>query len=68
MMSRLCRLAFRRVSLGLVTAVFMVGCVAGPALAQSKDILAFGAASLKNALDEANALYLRQISRKVVVS
>jgi hypothetical protein len=44
MMPRLCRLAFRRVFLGLVAAVFMVGYVAGPALAQSKDILVFGAA------------------------
>ena len=67
-MPRLCRLAFRRSFLGLVAAVFMVGCVGGPALAQSKDILVFGAASLKNALDEANALYLRQTNRKVVVS
>src|SRR5258705_2374713 len=68
MMPRLCRLAFRRVFLGLVAAVFRVGCVAGPALAQSKDILVFGAASLKNALDEANALYMRQTNRKLVVS
>ena len=68
MMPRLCRLAFRRVLLGLVAAVFIVECVAGPALAQSKDILVFGAASLKNALDEANALYMRQTNRKVVVS
>src|SRR5882757_6727333 len=68
MMPRLCRFAFRRAFLGLVAAVFMVGCVAGPALAQSKDVLVFGAASLKNALDEANALYLRQTNRKVVVS
>src|SRR5215468_3475878 len=67
-MPRICRLAFRRAFLGLVAAALMVECVTAPALAQGKDILVFGAASLKNALDEANALYLRQTNRKVVVS
>jgi molybdate transport system substrate-binding protein len=68
MMPRLCRLAFRRAFLGLVAAAIMAGCIAPQALAQGKDILVFGAASLKNALDDANALYQRQTSKKVVVS
>src|SRR6185312_9514936 len=67
MMPRLCRLAFRRAFLGLVAAAIMAGCIAPQALAQGKDILVFGAASLKNALDDANALYQRQTSKKVVV-
>jgi molybdate transport system substrate-binding protein len=39
-----------------------------PAQAQTRDILVFGAASLKNALDDANALYQRDKGGKVVVS
>jgi molybdate transport system substrate-binding protein len=43
--------------------------VAGePAAAQGRDVLVFAAASLKNALDDVNAEYLRQTGRKVVVS
>jgi molybdate transport system substrate-binding protein len=38
------------------------------ARAQINDILVFGAASLKNALDDANAQYLQQTNRKIVVS
>jgi molybdate transport system substrate-binding protein len=38
------------------------------ALAQSKDLLVFGAASLKNALDAANAQYQSGSGHKVVVS
>jgi molybdate transport system substrate-binding protein len=36
--------------------------------AQGHDLLVFGAASLKNALDDADALYQRETGRKVVVS
>jgi molybdate transport system substrate-binding protein len=36
--------------------------------AQGKDLLVFGAASLKNALDDANAQYQRDAGRKIVVS
>ena len=68
MMPRLYRLAARRAFLGLLAVALAAVCVAAPALAQSKDILVFGAASLKNALDDANALYLSQTSKKVVVS
>jgi len=38
------------------------------AQAQTQDILVFGAASLKNALDEADARYQRKTSGKIVVS
>src|SRR5215813_645322 len=71
-MTRLFRLALHhalhRALLCLLATALAVVCVAAPALAQGKDILVFGAASLKNALDDANALYLRQTSKKVVVS
>jgi molybdate transport system substrate-binding protein len=36
--------------------------------AQGRDLLVFGAASLKSALDDANARYLREAGRKIVVS
>jgi molybdate transport system substrate-binding protein len=36
--------------------------------AQGKDLLVFGAASLKNALDDANAQYQRDAGHKIVVS
>jgi molybdate transport system substrate-binding protein len=36
--------------------------------AQGRDLLVFGAASLKNALDDANAQYQREAGRKIVVS
>jgi molybdate transport system substrate-binding protein len=50
--------------------VVVVAAVAGApsAHAQGRDILVFGAASLKNALDEADALYQRESGHKVVVS
>jgi molybdate transport system substrate-binding protein len=38
------------------------------AQAQEKDLLVFGAASLKNALDDADALYQHDAGRKIVVS
>lgn len=38
------------------------------AAAQGRDLLVFAAASLKNALDDANAEYQKQTGRKVVVS
>lgn len=41
---------------------------AWPTPAQTRDVLVFGAASLKNALDDANAQYARQHGRKIVVS
>jgi molybdate transport system substrate-binding protein len=46
----------------------LVGLVTGHASARTKDLLVFAAASLKNALDEANAEYRRQTGRTVTVS
>lgn len=40
----------------------------GEALAQSRDVVVFAAASLKNALDEAAAAWMRDSGRRVVVS
>ncbi len=50
----------------LITAL-IAACVP-PARAQTRDILVFGATSLKNALDDADALYQRDKGSKVVVS
>jgi molybdate transport system substrate-binding protein len=50
-----------------LTALLVI-CCGWSADAQTRDVLVFGAASLKNALDDANAQYERQRSRKVVVS
>src|SRR5499427_8233250 len=61
-------LAIRRSFLRAIAAALVVANFSLPVHAQTKDILVLGAASLKNALDEANALYLRQTSKKVVVS
>jgi molybdate transport system substrate-binding protein len=52
----------------LVAAALIITAWMLPAHAQTRDILVFGAASLKNALDEANAQYQRDTGRKVVVS
>jgi molybdate transport system substrate-binding protein len=61
-------LAIRSLFLRTIAAALVVASFNLPAYAQTKDILVFGAASLKNALDEANAVYLRQTNKKVVVS
>jgi len=61
-------LAIRRSFLRAIAAALVVANFSLPVHAQTKDILVLGAASLKNALDDANALYLRQTSKKVVVS
>jgi molybdate transport system substrate-binding protein len=45
-----------------------LGAAAGPAAAQSRDVLVFAAASLKNALDEIAAQWQRQTGKKVVIS
>jgi molybdate transport system substrate-binding protein len=67
-MMHMFRVVLRRTLLGVIAAALVGAQLAVPARAQTKDILVFGAASLKNALDDANAAYLRQTSRKVVVS
>jgi len=61
-------LAIRRWFLRAVAAALVAASFSLPVHAQTRDILVFGAASLKNALDEANAAYQRQTSKKVVVS
>ncbi len=48
-----------------------IACVAGfsaPAIAQEKTLTVFAAASMKNALDDVNALYTQKTGTKVVVS
>jgi molybdate transport system substrate-binding protein len=51
-----------------VAVVLIAATASLPAHAQSRDLLVFGAASLKNALDDADAQYQRDSGRKVVVS
>jgi molybdate transport system substrate-binding protein len=59
---------------GVVRSVFIAAAVVFTALssvgaqAQGRDLLVFGAASLKNALDDADAQYQRDAGRKIVVS
>jgi molybdate transport system substrate-binding protein len=55
-----------RLAIGAIAAAVLVTMV--PAHAQTQDILVFGAASLKNALDDANARYQRKTGGKIVVS
>ena len=57
---------FRSPLFRAAAAAFVIAAWALPA--QAQDLLVFGAASLKNALDDANARYLRDTKRKVVVS
>jgi len=55
----------RRLVLGLGLACLMPFSVAS---AQAKDVLVFAAASLKNALDEASAAWMRETGKRVVTS
>ena len=62
-------MASRRSWLALLAAtVLTLGAGTAPAAAQSRDILVFAAASLKNALDEAAAQWQRESGKKVVIS
>lgn len=62
-------MASRRSWLALLGAtVLTLGAGTAPAAAQNRDILAFAAASLKNALDEAAAQWQRESGKKVVIS
>lgn len=54
--------------LGLVALVLLVASAAPPARAQSRDLLVFAAASLKNALDEINAAYAREKGQQATTS
>src|ERR1700732_5015436 len=58
--------AIRPMLLGAVIALAAPGGVG--AHAQTRDLLVFGAASLKNALDDANAQYQHNAGHKIVVS
>jgi len=55
---------FRTAFAGLVAAATL----SAPAVAQDKGIIVFAAASLKNALDEANAAWQRETGRKAAIS
>jgi len=55
------------VAVGLVTAL-LLGPATGQATAQSKDVLVFAAASLKNALDDIHAQYTKDTGKEVSIS
>jgi molybdate transport system substrate-binding protein len=57
-----------RAALVLVAATSVTSSLNVAAHAQGRDLLVFGAASLKNALDDANAQFQRDTGHKVVVS
>jgi molybdate transport system substrate-binding protein len=59
---------FRLPPLRTALAVLLVVGAGWPADAQTRDVLVFGAASLKNALDDANNLYLSENATKIAVS
>lgn len=52
----------------LIGAGLLVVLSAAPAAAQSRDLVVFAAASLKNALDEINAEWRRETGKKAVIS
>jgi molybdate transport system substrate-binding protein len=52
----------------MAAVVALTGSWGTPAHAQGRDLLVFGAASLKNALDDADAQYQRDAGHKIVVS
>ena len=60
--------------IGALARVLLIGlvwaslAVRGEALAQSRDVVVFAAASLKNALDDAAAAWMRDSGRRVVLS
>ena len=54
--------------LALAAAFAVVGSLAQPSAAQTKDVVIFAAASLKNALDEINTQWQRETGKKAVVS
>ncbi len=63
----------RRQYLGMVVGVALAiagafGPVPPPAAAQSKDVVVFAAASLKNALDDINAQWQREAGKKATIS
>jgi molybdate transport system substrate-binding protein len=67
-MMRWCRVTARPLWILGMLSLLVTGFVPVGVAAQGRDVLVFAAASLKNALDDANAEYLKQTGRKVVVS
>jgi molybdate transport system substrate-binding protein len=60
------RVAFALI--GVAGAALAPGAGVAPAAAQSRDVLVFAAASLKNALDDVAAQWLRQTGKKIAIS
>lgn len=58
----------RRALLGLGAFLALAIAVVQPAAAQTKDVVIFAAASLKNALDDVNAQWQREAGKKAVIS
>jgi molybdate transport system substrate-binding protein len=58
----------RRTLLALVAAAAGIACISAPAPAQERSITVFAAASMKNALDDVNAAFLKASGIKVVAS
>ncbi|QRM30804.1 molybdate ABC transporter substrate-binding protein [Microvirga sp. VF16] len=54
---------------GIVLGLFLSGfALVGGASAQTKDVVVFAAASLKNALDDASAAWMRETGKRVTIS
>src|SRR4051812_2332374 len=62
------RTAVTRRFFSILFSVFALGMGSGPARAQDKSITVFAAASMKNALDDFNAAFLKATGTKVVTS
>lgn len=62
------RSVHRRLAIGAIASAVVACAALTSAQAQTRDILVFGAASLKNALDDANAQYQRRTGGRIVVS
>lgn len=60
--------ATRRSFICALVGAALVSSGAGPAAAQSRDVLVFAAASLKNAVDDIAATWQREAGRKAVIS
>src|SRR5271154_3966188 len=54
-------------TIGLVATIFLAGCIL-PGVARAEDLLVFAAASLKEALDDADAAWVKTGGTPVVVS
>src|SRR5262245_65821432 len=61
-------MTLRRSFLALAAALSLCAALGGPALAQEKSLTVFAAASMKNALDDINAAFLKATGTKVTAS